>query len=119
MTVTSATRREITRAARTSDVFITARPPSWVAGVLNVVSIVCRMLSRKTLGVALIALVAVGGLGYSGYRVWRHYFAIAASAPAPKTAVVIAAPSDAPTAPPATAAPTPVPTLPPSVSIKV
>jgi Peptidase_C39 like family len=87
--------------------------------VLNVVSIVCRMLSRKTLGVALIALVAVGGLGYSGYRVWRHYFATEASPPAPKTAVVIAAPSDTPTAPPATAAPTPVPTLPPSVFIKV
>src|SRR5437660_5259682 len=118
MTVTSATRREITRAARTSDVFITARPPSWVAGVLNVVSLACRMLSRKRLGVALIALVAVGGLGYSGYRVWRHFFATTSN-PAPRTAVVIAAPSDTPSAPPATAAPTPVPTLPPSVFIKV
>ena len=76
------------------------------------------MLSRKTLGVALIALVAVGGLGYSGYRVWRHFFATTSN-PAPRTAVVIAAPSDTPSAPPATAAPTPVPTLPPSVFIKV
>src|SRR5215831_16469229 len=116
MTVTSATRRETTRAARTSDVFTTARPPSWVAGLLKVMSIVCRMLSRKTLVGALIALVAVGGLGYSGYRVWRHFIANAA-APPPKTAVVIAAPNDTPSAMPAT--PTPVPTLPPSVYVKV
>jgi hypothetical protein len=74
------------------------------------------MLSRTTLAGALIALVAVGGLGYSGYRLWRHFIANA-SAPPPKTAVVIAPPSDAPAAVPA--APTPVPTLPPSVYIKV
>src|SRR5215467_5482472 len=109
MTVTSATSRDTTRAARISDVFTTARPPSWVAGLLNVMSIVCRMLGRKTLVGALIALVAVGGLGYSGYRVWRHFRAAAPEA-APRTAVVISAPSDAPTAAPATAAPTPVPT---------
>src|SRR5579859_2848239 len=120
MTVTSATSRETTRAARTSDVFTTARPPSRVAGVVNSVSIVCRMLSRKTLGAGLIALVAAGCLGYAGYRVWRHYLAPAPTpAPAPKTAVVIGAPGDAPTGAPATAAPTPVPTLPPSVFIKV
>jgi hypothetical protein len=74
------------------------------------------MLSRKTLGGALIALVAVGGLGYSGYRLWRHFIA-SAPAPPPKTAVVISAPSDTPAALPAT--PTPVPSLPPSVYIKV
>ena len=72
------------------------------------------MLSRRTLGGALIALVAVGGLGYSGYRVWRHFRAIAPAA-APKTALVISAPSAAPTA----STPTPVPTLPPSVFVKV
>ena len=77
-------------------------------------SIECRMRSRKTLVGALIALVAVGGLGYSGYRVWRHFSAVAPAA-APRTAVVIGAP----TAAPATAAPTPVPTLPPSVFVKV
>lgn len=74
------------------------------------------MRSGKPLVGALIALVAVGGLGYSGYRVWRH-FSATASAPPPRTAVVIAAPSDTPAATPAT--PTPVPTLPPSVFIKV
>ena len=74
MTVTSATRRETTRAARTSDVFTTARPPSWEAGLLNVMSIVCRMLGRKTLVGALVAgflwwrarsipLALFGGLG--------------------------------------------------------
>jgi hypothetical protein len=74
------------------------------------------MLSRRTLAGTLIALVAVAGLGYSGYRLWRHFLANAATPP-PRTAVVITAPSD--TAPPLSAAPTPVPTLPPSVFIKI
>jgi hypothetical protein len=76
------------------------------------------MLSRKTLAGTLIALVAVAGLGYSGYRLWRHFLANAATPP-PKTAVVITAPSDTPTAAPLSATPTAVPTLPPSVFIKI
>src|SRR5262252_704967 len=44
MTMTRATSLETTRAASTSVVLTTALEPSWVAGVLNVRTIVCTML---------------------------------------------------------------------------
>src|SRR5215467_7360315 len=115
MTVTSATRRDTTRAPRTIVVLTTARPASWAPELLKVVSIVCRMLGRKTLVVSLIALLAVGAVGYSGYRLWRHFRSLE-TAPPPAAAVVLTGPSAASTLPTTTPAPTP---LPASVFVKV
>jgi hypothetical protein len=84
--------------------------------VLNVLSIVCRMLSRRTLVSALIALVVLGGAGAAGYRYWRHLQATAPR-PAPHTAVVLTAPTAPPAAAP-TSTPSPAP-LPASVFVKV
>jgi hypothetical protein len=74
------------------------------------------MLTRRTVVGALIGLLVLGGVGYSGYRVWRHVEATA-TAPPPKTAVVIAPPT--PTDTSAVTAPTATPALPPSVLIEV
>ncbi len=75
-----------------------------------------QMLSRKTAVGALIVVLLLGGAGYSGYRVWRHFQALA-PLPAPRAAVVLTAPP-----PPPAGTPTPVPSptpLPASVFIKV
>jgi hypothetical protein len=85
--------------------------------VLNVLSIVCRMLSRRTLVSALVAVVVLGGAGAAGYRYWRHLQA-AAPLPAPHTAVVLTAPTTPPPAATPTSTPAPTP-LPPSVFVKV
>jgi len=72
------------------------------------------MLGRRTLVVTLIALLVVGATGYSGYRLWRHFRALA-STPPPAAAVVLTGPS---TLPSPAAVPSPTP-LPPSVFVKV
>src|SRR5215468_3647066 len=118
MTMTRATSLETTRAASTSVVLTTALEPSWVAGLLNVRTIVCVMLSAKAVAVALAVIVLMGGGSYSGYRLWRHFLAAAPHSP-PSAAVVYQAPPqpEEPFASPtSTSAPTP---LPASVFIKV
>src|SRR5215831_7201176 len=118
MTMTRATSLETTRAASTSVVLTTALEPSWVAGVLNVRTIVCTMLSAKAAAVALAVIVVAGGVSYSGYRLGRHFLAGAAQPP-PSAAVVYEGPPRA-EEPPAFPTPTPAPTLlPASVLIKV
>src|SRR5215470_3936398 len=101
MTMTSATNLETTRAPNTSVVFITALEPSRAAEVLNVRTIVCRMLSTKAVAGAVAVVVLLGGGSYSGYRFWRHFLARAAQPP-PSAAVVYQgpAPADVPLASP-------------------
>src|SRR5215467_7040462 len=118
MTMTRATNLETTRAPSTSVVLITALEPSRVAEVLNVRTIICRMLSMKAVAGALAVVVLLGGGSYTGYRLWRHFLAHA-SQPPPSAAVVYQAPAPA-DVPLASPTPTPSPTpLPASVLIKV
>src|SRR5262245_39527940 len=110
MTVTSAIRREMTLAARTSVVLTTARAPSWPTRLLKLAAIVCKMLRQKAVVGGLVALVALAGVGgYGGYRVWRHLQATAPR-PAPSAAVVVSGPAATAPSPPPAAIPTPAPT---------
>src|SRR5262249_45015217 len=118
MTMTRATSLETTRAASTSVVLTTALEPSWVAGVLNVRTIVCTMLGGKAVAVALAVIVLLGGGSYSGYRLWRHCLAAAPAHPPSAAAQSRPPPSLEGLRPPPT--PPPPPTrLPAAVFIKV
>ena len=113
--MTRATSLETTLAPSTNEVLITALEPSRVAEVLNVRTIVCRMLSAKAVVGALVAVVVLTGGSYSGYRLWRHFQAHA-SQPPPSTAVVYQSPPPSTTARAPAPSPTPLPT---SVLVKV
>src|SRR5262249_27322788 len=118
MTMTRATSLETTRAASTSVVLTTALEPSWVAGVLNVRTIVCTMLGGKAVAVPLSVPVLLGGRRHPGSRLWRHFLA-AAPQPPPSAAVVHQPPPQR-EEPPASPTPPPPPTpLPASVFIRV
>src|SRR2546423_660636 len=117
MTMTRATSRDTTRAARTKVALRTVRDPSRVACSLIATTGLSyvEMSVRKSAVFGLVALVSWVAAGAVGYHAWQNFRAGAVSGP-PRTAVVVQAPTPTSSAPP-TPVPTPTP-LPASLSIQ-